>query len=114
MRQLTIFQFLLVCGLSVANLACSNQNDTQISAEASYDRLCKVYEEVKNHKPRSDARGDMLVERLHQEVPELFGTIGHIFNAARKDIYGLYKQSAEYAMGKSWECPAIMAYYQES
>ena len=108
----SLFLPFLFMVLVAANTACAKQTDAQIRTKASYDRLCMVYEKVKSQPLSAGESADMLVRRLRIGVPELDEVVGHIFNADRSDVYDLYKQSAEYAIGKPWDCPAIKAYYQ--
>ena len=111
-KIVSLFLPFLFIGLVAANTACTIQTEGERRAEASYSRLCKVYKDVKSQQLSAGESADMLVAGLRIEVPELDEVVGHIFNADRRDIYDLYKQSAEYAIGKPWDCPAIKAYYQ--
>lgn len=114
MKRLTIiFRFLLICSLAFVNSACAKQTESQIRAEASYAKLCKVYEDVKSQPLSANESADMLVIRLRQGVPKLDELVGHVFNAARSDVYDLYKQAAKIDTGTPWDCPAIKAYYQK-
>ena len=111
-RLAIIFQFLLVFSLVFVNTACAKQTGSEIRAEASYARLCKIYAELNRQPLSADESTDRLIARLRIEVPELDYVIKHIFNAARKDVYALYKASAEEAINKRWDCTAIKEYYE--
>lgn len=112
-RITNLCKALLFCGLTVANAACAKQTEAEIRAESSYNRLCKIYEEVKSQKPRSGERADMLGARLRIEVPELRVVNSLVVRADPRDVYDLYKQAASDTIGKPWDCHAIKAYYQE-
>ena len=111
-RVAIIFRFFVIFSLVIANTACAKQTEPEVMAEASYARLCTIYTELNSQLLSADESTDRLVTRLRIEVPELDYVIKHIFNAARKDVYAMYKASAEEAINKPWDCPAIKDYYQ--
>ena len=115
MRRLlaTFVYFLTISSFTFTGTACAEHDDTVSRAEKSYKKLCKIYrDEINNQKPMTMERIHDLVVRISQEVPELRVENYYISRADRKDVYDLYKQSAEYAIGKPWDCPAIKDYYQ--
>ncbi len=111
-----LIRLLFICSLCAGSSACTDQTAVVINkeAEASYSRLCKIYEDLNSNNLDSDAIVVSLVTRIHSEVPELSYVTKHIFNASPEKVYGLYRDSALEAIGRPWECLAIKEHYQKS
>lgn len=105
-------KILLVCSLAVGSTACAKQPENDV--EASYTRLCKIYKEVGGQQSSTNDVVVLLGTRLRNEVPELREVNRQISSADPRDVYDLYKQSAEYALNKPWSCPAIKRFYQSN
>ncbi len=114
MSQIILYsKILLIYCFCVGSIACTDQNSVEINkeAEASYNRLCKIYDDLNHLKLSDNEIADRLVTRIYSEVPELTNVTKHIFSAPPQKTYGLYKQVAEQDIGIPWECPAIKEYY---
>jgi len=112
MRNITkIFSLFILFGLAITNASCSTQDRSTNKAKSNYVKLCNIYTETIHKNLSSNMQAQEIVTRINQEVPDLYPLLEKISNADTKDVYSLYKQSAEFSSIKNWECPAIKTFY---
>jgi len=74
-----------------------------------FDVACQIFTEAKNTGFDDEKRGAYIEENIlaRTSSKELRDTYYVIFQVAPNERYAIFKQSAEHATKKQWDCPAV-------
>jgi len=99
MNRVLILLVLLVQGLP--NFAYADQT--------GFDEVCKIYTEVLNSNMSADESGRYIFDNVAQRVQSKEALDAHdvIFQLKPAERYSLFKEAAEHALKKKWECAAM-------
>jgi len=109
--SISSLNLLLICTLSITNIACADRDQIGEKTTINYTKLCQIFDETMKKPIPIEMQSYEITARISAEVPSLLDLRKNIANADPGDVYKLYKQSAKFAGIKNWECSAIKAFY---
>ena len=108
-KPATVVRIIFAFIVAILNVSCDMSSTSQTVSE--YDKLCKIYEEIITDKGSSANWDTLLIERIKNEIPDLFVLYQNAALVDRKDKYQFYFEAAQKATNKQWDCQIMKSYF---